>query len=246
MAGVPGGDLVAQAMSGFMTITGFADAPPTSAGIPLSEHAAGVFAVTGILAALLHRDATSEGQDVDIASVDCLTYFLSSFLPAVFLERSVPGRQGFRHPLMAPWDAYDADGGKVVICTGSESHWRAMLRMMGRDDLVECERYATAERRVAYVDEVNGIIEGWIARLAPAEAVAMLHSIGVPAGPILQLDQVFADPQFQARELALAVEGDGHRAVTPGSVYKMSATPGRVAHPAPLLECGARMSELGV
>jgi CoA:oxalate CoA-transferase len=234
-ADLPGCDIAAQAMSGFMATTGFADDPPTSAGFPLAEHAAGAFAVTAVLASLFHRSRTGRGQSADIAAVDCLAYFLSSFLPAVFTGGAVPTRQGFRHPLIAPWDAYDAKDGKVVICSGNNAHWHAILRLIGRADLVDDERFSTSERRVARVEDINALIQAWIGDLRAEDAIGQLHRIGIPAGPILDLEQVFAHPHFHARRMLVPMHDAGRDAYTLGSVYKMSRTPGGVSRVAPVL-----------
>lgn len=228
-----GGDLAAQAMSGFMATTGFADDVPTSAGLPLGEYAAAAFAITAVLASLFHRDRTGEAQDIDIAAVDCLAYFLSSFLPAVFVGGPLPTRQGFRHPLMAPWDVFAATDGKVVICSGNNAHWHAILRLVGCADLIASERYATPERRVVHVEEVNALIQNWIGTLRADDAIAQLHGIGIPAGPILDLEQVLAHPHFRARGMMRELDDGMRKSVTPGSVYRMSRTPGGVERPAP-------------
>jgi CoA:oxalate CoA-transferase len=232
---VSASDLAAQAMSGFMATTGYAQDPPTRAGFPLSEHAAAAFAIATILAALFHRARTGDGQDIDIAAVDCLAYFLSSFLPPVFVCGEVPKRQGFRHPLIAPWDAYEAADGKVVICSGNNAHWHAILRLVGRSDLVDDGRYATSEGRVAHVEDVNAVIQSWIGHLSADRAIEQLHGIGIPAGPILGLQQVFAHPHFEARRMLVSVKEGERHAATLGSVFKMSVTPGAIDRLAPLL-----------
>jgi CoA:oxalate CoA-transferase len=230
-----GCDIVAQALSGFMTTTGFAEDPPTAAGVPLAEHAGAAFSVTAVLAALFHRHRAGEGQSIDIAGVDCLAYFLSSFLPASLIGISVPTRQGFRHPLMAPWDVYDAIDGKVVICAGHDAHWNAILQMIGRPDLVDDERYNSLPRRVERVTEVNALIQAWIGTKTADAAIVDLHAIGVPAGPILNLRQVFSHPHFTARGISTAESLDMRDPVL-GSIYKMSRTPGRISRRAPGLD----------
>ena len=232
LAALPAADISAQAMSGIMATTGFPDEPPTPAGFPLAEHASAAFGCTAILAALFHRDQGGDGQAIDIAAVDCLAYFLSSFLPPVFLGKSAPQRQGFRHPLMAPWDVFEAIDGTVVLCSGTDAHWVAILRHIGRDDLIHEQRFASAERRVAAVEEVNAVIQTWVGSRSAHSAIAELHSIGVPAGPILNLAQVFGHAHFQARQM-LTRTADARS--TLGSMFKMTRTPGRVEAAAPVL-----------
>lgn len=232
LAAVPAVDISAQAMSGVMSTTGFAGQPPTPAGFPLAEHAAAAFACTATLAALFHRQRSGNGQAVDIAASDCLAYFLSSFLPPVFLGGVAPERQGFRHPLMAPWDVFDASDGKVVLCSGTDAHWVAILRLVGREDLVDDQRYATPERRVRAVEEVNAVIQAWIGSRSTESAIAELHRIGVPAGPILNLTQVFAHAHFHARQMLVRTVDDRF---TVGTMFKMTRTPGHVEAAAPAL-----------
>lgn len=235
-----GSDLLAQAMSGLMSTTGFAEGPPTRAGVPLGEHAAGAMATSAVLAALLHRFDSKTGQDIDISTLDCLFMFQSSFVPSLFLGKQVTPRQGFRHPLMAPWDVYRTRDSHVVICSGNDNHWRAMLNLVDRNDLLAIPHLATVQERVRHVEEVNGIVEAWTSQHATEDVIAAMHKIGVPAGPILDVERLLEHRQFRERELMLDIGQPDRRSKVAGSLFKMSRTAGRPAGPAPALgEYGA-------
>jgi crotonobetainyl-CoA:carnitine CoA-transferase CaiB-like acyl-CoA transferase len=229
-----GADLLGQATSGLMASTGFEGDPPTAAGAPIADHVSGLMAATSVIAALVHRLTTRRGQSVDIAARDCLIPFHSSYLPRVFLEGEAPPRQGFRHPLIAPWDVFLARDGAVVVCAGTDRHWDAILRLVDREDLIGDPLYATAEQRVSRVAEVNGVVQGWISGRPMAEVIDTFESIGVPAGPILEISEVLEQPHFKARDLLVEVPDSSHGTVTTaGSILKMSRTPGTVSRGAP-------------
>jgi CoA:oxalate CoA-transferase len=230
-----GSDLLAQAMSGLMSTTGFANGPPTRAGVPLGEHAAGAIATSAVLAALFYRLDSKTGQDIDIASLDCLFMFQSSFVPSLFLGKQAAPRQGFRHPLMAPWDVYRTQDSDVVICSGNDNHWRAMLNLFERNDLLVASHLATVQERVRHVEEVNGIVEAWTSQHPTQDVIAAMHSIGVPAGPILDVERLFEHAQFRERALMLDIGPPDREHKVTGSLFKMSETAGRLAAPAPSL-----------
>jgi CoA:oxalate CoA-transferase len=231
-----GSDLLAQAASGLMASTGVAGGSPTRVGIPVGEHAAALFATTAIAAALIHRRATGRGQTIDIAARDCLFSFHSSYLPRVFLEGVAPTRMGFRHPMISPWDAYEARDGLLIVCTGTDAHWQEILRVIGRTDLADDPAYATPAQRVRNADGVQELIEAWTRRHSVAEAVSALEAIGVPAGPSLDLPEVLAHPQLLTRDMLVnAKDVDGRTIVASGSLFKLSGTPGQVRRAAPRL-----------
>lgn len=231
-----GADLLAQASSGLMASTGHADAPPTRVGTPVGEHTSAAYAAIAIGAALVHRHRTGRGQIIDIAARDCLFSFHSSYLPKVFLEGTAPSRMGFRHPMISPWDVYRTREGQVIVCTGSDAHWREILRVIGRSDLVDDPRYRGPADRVRNAEDIREIMEAWTGAHTVAEVVEAFEAIGVPSGPILDLPGMFQHPQLHAREMLTKVAGPDDRP-TPvsGSLFKLSATPGFPRGPAPAL-----------
>lgn len=236
LASWTGADLLAQATSGLMASTGLCDAPPTRVGAAVGDYAGAIAAVTAIGAALIHRRRSGHGQIIDIATRDCLFSFHSSYLPKVFLEGSAPSRMGFRHPMIAPWDAYRAKHGRVIVCTGTDAHWREILRVVGRPDLIGDPRYDTPAQRVRNADRIQEVIEAWTRRRTIGEIVATFEEIGVPSGPILDIPEMLDHPQLRARDMLTEVEtGDGRTLPVSGSIFKFSATPGfpRGAAPPP-------------
>jgi CoA:oxalate CoA-transferase len=192
-------------------------------------------ATSAILAALFYRLDSKVGQDIDISALDCLFMFQSSFVPSLFLGKEAAPRQGFRHPLMAPWDVYRTKDSSVVICSGNDNHWLAMIKLFGRGDLADASHLATVQARVRHVEEVNGIVESWTSQHATDEVIEAMHSIGVPAGPILDIERLLEHRQFRERELLVEIGEPDARCKTTGSLFKMSRTAGRVNESAPAL-----------
>jgi crotonobetainyl-CoA:carnitine CoA-transferase CaiB-like acyl-CoA transferase len=244
-------DLLAQAMSGMMASTGFEGGPPTKAGVPLSEHVAALIATASIFAALRYREREGEGQAIDIAAQDCLVLLQSSFLPRLFVEGSASARQGYLHPLVAPWDRFEASDGDVLICVATDEQWAALLEIVGRAELAGDPRYATPPLRRQHVEEVTEIVAPWARRHSLEEIVQTLEQTGIPAGPIVPIEQLHQGEHFRARELLVdAPRPDGTSVKTMGSIFRMSRTPGVVRSAAQalgedserILEDGAALS----
>jgi crotonobetainyl-CoA:carnitine CoA-transferase CaiB-like acyl-CoA transferase len=228
-AEVPATDLTVQAAAGILEATGFKGAPPTRAGQPLAELTGSVFATVAALAALYCRDATGWGQRCDVAMRDCLIAYLTTHLPGYFLEGKPVERFGNHHPMVSPWNAYPAKDGWVIIASGNDQHWQALLKVAGREDLAGDPRYLTVAERVKRSDEVDAIVEAWTARFTVSEVVAALEAVRFPVSPIPTLAQALADPHLRAR--AMVIEKDGVPVL--GSPLKLSRTPGRVRALAP-------------
>jgi len=220
-------DVVAQAMGGLMSVTGYADGEPLKAGISLGDYMGGYNGVIAILAALYYRTVTGEGQAIDISMQDGIWAMVFPDRADYFDTRIVPKRIGNRLSSSAPFGAYNARDGYVVICTITDPQWQKVLQAMGREDLSGEPRYATRENRTKNMTEVDGLVQAWCKERTVEEVLAILKKSGVPCSPLPTFDQVAADPQLLSREMIVEVEQPvSGKVKLSGSVYKMSKTPG--------------------
>jgi CoA:oxalate CoA-transferase len=220
-------DVVAQAMGGLMSVTGHPDGEPLKAGISLGDYMGGYNGVIAILAALYYRMATGEGQAIDISMQDGIWAMVFPDRANYFDTRIVPKRFGNKLSSSAPFGAYNAKDGHVVICTITDPQWQKVLQAMGRDDLIGEQRYATRENRTKNMEEVDGLVQIWCKDKTVDEVFAILKKFGVPCSPLPTFDQVANDPHLLSREMIVEVDQPvSGKVKLSGSVYKMSKTPG--------------------
>lgn len=233
-AGRPGIDPVAQALSGLMAVTGFADGPPVKAGPPVADAVCSVLAAFGAMCALWARQRTGEGQQVDVALIDGLIHIQAPYTGRYFLLGEQQQRQGNAMDWYAPYNAYRcADGGYVHVACFNDKFFGKLCAAMGTPALAVDERFATGPARVANRAGLDGIVGTFLAGLDRAKALDVLWEHDVIAGPVNDYAQVFADPQVLHNEMVIAVpHGTGPLRVT-GVPVKLSATPGSVRRPPP-------------
>ncbi len=184
LAGVAHADAFIQALTGLADTTGEPDAPPVFTGFPVAEGVAGLYAAAGVVAALIARARGTKGQDVEIALYDCAFSTLTTFLPFHFIGKPVT-RSGNKHVLAAPWNAYKAQDGWLLVCTGTNDQWRKLCTVMARADLAADAGLNTVPERVARRDEVDGAVAQWVAGRSAAECAQALAAQGIAAGPIV-------------------------------------------------------------
>jgi CoA:oxalate CoA-transferase len=220
-------DVVAQAMGGLMSVTGYPDGEPLKAGISLGDYMGGYNGVIAILAALYYRTVTGEGQAIDISMQDGIWAMVFPDRANYFDTLEVPKRFGNKLSSSAPFGAYNARDGYVVICTITDPQWQKVLQAMGREDLIGEESFATRENRTKNMKEVDGLVQEWCREKTVEEIFAILKKSGVPCSPLPTFDQVANDPHLLSREMIVEVNQpvSGKVKLT-GSVYKMSKTPG--------------------
>jgi crotonobetainyl-CoA:carnitine CoA-transferase CaiB-like acyl-CoA transferase len=203
----PGYDLVIQAESGLMSVTGEADGPPVKVGIAIADVLTGMNAATAILAALFARPARGgRGGVIDAALYDGLLAFLSTLVTAYTATGRTPGRWGSAHAQIAPYQAFRAADGEIVVCVTNEKFWRAFCELLERPDLADDPRFATNADRVAHRGDLLPAVEEAFRRRPAAEWLRRLAAVGIPAGPIRTLDAALADPVVGARGMLRAVE----------------------------------------
>ncbi|HEV7874460.1 MAG TPA: CoA transferase [Enterovirga sp.] len=231
-----GFDLVAQAMSGIMTFTGDGpDSPPAKSGPPLSDITAGILAAVGILAAYAHRLKTGEGQWVETSLFEAAlvqTYWQSAIALATGVA---PRAMGSAHPLNAPYQAFEAADGWIVVGGANQRNWTRMLEAIGAPELATDPRFTLNSGRMAHLKELEAELSGRF-RTKPAEHwLNLLDTAGVPCGPVQDMVQALEDPQTIAREMVVEVAHPTAGPVkTIGLPIKFSETPGKVRKAAPL------------
>jgi CoA:oxalate CoA-transferase len=201
MAHLPAFDLIAQALSGLMDLTGETDGPPTRVGESLGDLSAGLYASWAILAALFERERTGRGRYLDVAMVDSLISLLPTAMAQSMFGDSPPVRVGNRHPLSTPFGAYRAKDGHLVICVLNAGQFARLAASLGRPELAEDPRYASDSLRTEHEAELRAVIEAWLATRTTEEAVAVLSEARVPAAAILPAEAVLTGAQVEARGL---------------------------------------------
>ncbi|MBI3998672.1 MAG: CoA transferase, partial [Armatimonadetes bacterium] len=241
-------DLILQGMGGLMGTTGEEGGPPVKVGVAVTDIAAGMFAAYGILAALRVRDRNGEGQLVDVAMLDSQVAWMTYQAGYYFATGENPKRLGSAHPSLVPYQAFRTQDGYVNVAVGSEAIWSRFVVAVGAPHLAEDPRFRTNPDRVKHREALIALLEPVFAARRTVECVATLERAGVPAGPIYLLSDLFADPQVRHRQMVLEIEHPrAGRIKQTGVPVKLSATPGRIASPPPLLgqHTEAILRELG-
>jgi formyl-CoA transferase len=232
----PGFDQVIQGYGGIMGLTGEAGGPPIKVGIAVTDIATGMFAAMGILMALYYREKTGKGQYIDASMLDGQISWLTYQGGRYLASGEVPQRIGSAHPLIVPYQDFEASDGFINIAAGNDNLWRKFCEVTGLQDIVDNPKFATNANRVENREEVVGIISKVIANKTIEEWLDILNNAGIPCGPIYTVDRVFADPHVLAREMLVEVNHPkcGKIKVT-GSPVKFSETPAEVVTAPPSL-----------
>ena len=235
--GARGGfDLVAQGVSGIMSVTGEPGGAPVKAGIPLTDLGAGLFAASGILAALHYRTRTGEGQHVDTSLVEAGVALSVWEATEYFSSGRAPQPMGSAHRMSAPYQAVACADGYVTIGAANDRLFERLCRLLGHPEWTSDPDYADDTARVANRQALAELIEVVTRTRARAHWLALFEEHGVPCGPINTYAEVFQDEQISARDMVLETDHPTlGRLRTLGSPLKMSRTPPRPGRPAPLL-----------
>jgi len=202
---LPAFDMIAQALSGLMAMTGDPAGPPMKVGESIGDLAAGLFCSWAILAAIYERTQTGRGRQIDIGMVDSLVALLPTAVAQWMFGAVPPLRTGNRHPLSTPFGAFKAHDGHVVICVLNGSQFAALATCLGRPELSRDARFANDASRTRFEAVLRPMIEEWLAALTVAEAVQKLNQAGIPASPIEEPAAVFASGHVAERQLLSTV-----------------------------------------
>ncbi len=204
-----GYDFVVQGMSGFMALTGVPDGVPVKMGISISDLSTGVWAANGIQAALLQRERTGKGQQVDMSLLDCSVALLANQATYQFTTGENPPRMGNAHAQVAPYGVYPTSDGHVILAPANDGLFVKLAGMLDRRDLAEDPRFASNGDRVENAAALDAEIAKATSKWSKSDLLEACHEFGVPGGPINNLDEVFADPQVLARGMRVDLGGMG-------------------------------------
>ena len=231
-----GFDLVAQGVSGLMSITGHPNSPPAKVGVPITDLTAGLFGANGIMAAYIHALKTGQGQMVDTSLMEAGVAYTVWESSVYFAEGEIPGPLGSAHRVSAPYQALRTRDGYLNLGAATQPTWEQLCRAIGREDLMEDERFRAPWDRKAREKELAALLEETFSANDTAHWLQLLDDAGVVAGPIYNMEQVYQDPQVLAREMLVdthdPVLGTIHNIGVP---VKLSATPGSIRRRAPAL-----------
>jgi CoA:oxalate CoA-transferase len=198
---LPAFDLIAQARSGFMAVTGDPEGPPMKVGESIGDLAAGLFCSWAILAALYERTRTGRGRQIDVGMVDALVALSPTAVAQWMFGATPPARSGNRHPLSTPFGAFPAADGHVVICVLNDGQFTRLAECVGRPELAADARFASDELRTRHEPELAAILKAWLAPQRVDQAVERLQAAGVPASIIEEPARVFEGSHVAARAL---------------------------------------------
>ncbi|MEZ5853189.1 MAG: CoA transferase [Hyphomicrobiaceae bacterium] len=232
----PAFDFIAQAMSGFMATTGAPDGEPMRAAPPISDLIAGLYCAYGVVNALRARDQTGRGQRVEAAMVNGMVSLLAYLSTEYFATGKEPERTGNDHPIASPYGLFHARDGAIAIAPATAEILAKFMRELGLEShLARPELQTEAQRRAARA-ELNGLVNAALGVETQDYWITRLNKAGVPAGKVLTIAEVFADPQIAAQDMAIDVEHPGKGVVRmTGFPVKLSDTPCVIRHPAPEL-----------
>ncbi|WP_436348502.1 CaiB/BaiF CoA transferase family protein [Natronorubrum sp. FCH18a] len=226
-ADYPAMDLTVQAMSGVMNTTGYPEQPPVKAGPAICDFMGALHLVVGIVSALYEREATGEGEYIEVGMFDTMFPTLASPIASLVDQNDAPARTGNKHSglAIAPYNTYEVEDGHVAIICISERHWENLTEVMGRAELSEMEKYSSKALRAQHIDEVDGYIEAWLDGKTKNEVMEILLESNVPSAPVKTVEEIIDDPHLEHRNMIeyLPNQTDGREEMpVPGMPIKFS------------------------
>ena len=235
----PGYDFLIQAMGGLMSITGVPDdeagAGPQKVGVALTDILTGLYATIGILAALQERNRSGLGQHIDTALLDVQVATLANQASNYLVGGVVPRRMGNAHPSIVPYQTFPTADSDMILAVGNDGQFARFCQVAGHPEWAQDERFATNPQRVRHRTELIPLLRQTTVMRTTAEWVSALEQADVPCGPVNRLDQVFADPQVQARGIRVDLPHPLGTVSTVASPVRLSATPVQYRRPPPLV-----------
>ena len=222
----PGYDVVVQGLGGLPSVTGPPEGPPYKVGTSIADLVAGLLAPQGVMAALLARERTGEGQHVDISMLDGQVSLLTYLATMHWATGEVPPRLGNAHPSIVPYETYAAADGHLNIAVANDAHFRTFCGVIGRPELSEDPRFADNPSRVEHRVELNAVLQPILATRTAAEWQEALGGAGLVCGPIQDVPAALSHPQVLARDMVVDLEHPAYGVVKVlGSPWRLSGTP---------------------
>ena len=245
----PSFDFIAQAMSGFMSVNGFADGPPMRAAPPISDLVAGSYAAMGVLAALVRRERTGQGEEVTTSLTDSMTSMLAFLATNYFANGQLPQRTGNDHALASPYGLFEASDGQIAVAPSNDSFYFKLLAALGLQHLKDRPEFANNSLRFEHRSAINGEINARTRLMPVAHWIDVINRAGVPCGRVLNVAEVFADPQTQHQQMRVTIDHPEHGALDVlGFPIKFTQAPCTMHRPPPDLggDTDAILEELGL
>ena len=231
-----GFDLVAQGMSGLMSITGVPDSPPVKVGVPIADMNAGMFATYGILTAYINKLRTKKGQYLEISLLEAAIAYTVWESAGYFATGDIAEPLGSSHRNSAPYQALKTKDGHINVGAPNQSNWERFANAIERSDLVTRNEFKDNASRLVNRESLETELELTLTTKNSSEWLEVLEKSGVPAGPILNISEVWNDPQVEARNMKVTLDHPTAGKITNiGLAAKLYSTPGRITKPAPLL-----------
>jgi CoA:oxalate CoA-transferase len=222
----PGYDLIVQAVSGGMSITGEPGGSPVRAGIPVGDLVGGLLGVHGVLAAYIHRQKTGEGQRLEVSLLDGQVYLLTYIAQYYFHSGKVPGPIGAGHQSLVVYQAFKTKDIQIVIVAHQDHHFQRLCKAIGKPEWAEDPRFNTRTKRLENKSQLIPMMEAHLMTRPGDEWLSAIHQAGVPAGPINTLDRVLSDPQVLSRDMIQETDGPGKEKIKIlGNPLKFEKTP---------------------
>jgi crotonobetainyl-CoA:carnitine CoA-transferase CaiB-like acyl-CoA transferase len=245
----PSFDFIAQAMSGFMSVNGFADGPPMRAAPPISDLVAGQQAAMGILAALVRRNRTGEGEEIATALTDGMTSMLAFLATNYFATGRAPLRTGNDHALASPYGLFEASDGQIAVAPSNDTFYFKLLDALDLGHLRTHPDFQTNDDRYEHRAAINAEINARTREKPVAHWIEAINRAGVPCGKVLDMGQVFDDPQTRHQQMRITIDHPQHGKLDVlGFPVKFTDDPCRVHRPPPVLgaDTDAILAELGI
>ncbi len=232
----PSYDIVGQAMGGLMSLTGEKNRPPVKIGVAISDIFAGMYAAIAILSALIVRMTQGHGQMIDISLLDGLVSILSHQAGNFLVSGVNPQRLGSAHPTIAPYQAFKAADSYFVVAVGNDTLWQQFCHSLSLSELLSDSRFVTNPDRVQNRNELTKILNTLFKNKPAQDWLSLIEEAGVPCGPVLQLSEVFEDPQVLHRKMVEVIEHPSAGKIkVVGTPLKLSSTPASIRVPPPML-----------
>ena len=215
----PTSDYLIQAMAGITDTTGESTGSPVAVGAPVVEFSTALYAASAIVAALRYRRLTGKAQTIDMALYDCAVNTMATFFPSHF-GGGQPRRLGNRHSMAAPWNAYRARDGWVLLCAASDAHWQKICEVVGRPTLGADPRYAALGDRMQRRDEVDAVVSEWTAIRSVTECVQIMSAAGLACGPIVTVGELAQEQNLLHRKMVRKIKAPSGPLQVPGNLFE--------------------------